>query len=657
MAGERILIVEDESIVAKDIQNSLQTLGYLVPASVSSGEEAVTKAFELKPDLVLMDIMLKGQIDGIQAAEQIRSKIRIPVVYLTAYTDDQTLKRAKVSEAFGYLLKPFEDRELRTTIEMALYQHTMERRLRESKEWFETTLRCLGDAIIATDANDCVQLINPIAEALTGWPRADAIGRKLTDVFCLKDQAQSLSVEQFKAKVGQDKMAPEFGKDSILIARDGHSIPLDHSVAPILGAAGEIHGIVLVFRNVTDRVQSKAREQDLQERLARSKRMESLGMLAGGVAHDLNNILGPMVEYPDLIMKSLAADSAVRADLEIIKNSSRKAINVVHDLLTLGRIGHVIMEPVSLNNIVNDCLDSPEFQALQAQAPLVVVKKQMVSDKLPVMGSGQHLHEVVMNLIINAFAAMPAGGQLTLITSLEQLDQAFEGYEIIEPGKYVVLHVTNTGTGIREEDINQIFEPFYTKRSLGWEIGSGLGLAVVYGVIKDHKSFLNVTSNLETGSDFAVYFPVSGTPVESLHKTEPMTYRGVETILVVDDDEEQRQTTVRWLRSHGYKVMAAPNGKAAFETFQTETSSLEVSIDLILLDMIMADEWDGLDTYRNILAINPVQKAIIISGFTITGRIKKALHLGAGQYLQKPYTLEDLGKAVRLELDKPVLVR
>jgi len=128
----------------------------------------------------------------------------------------------------------------------------------------------------------------------------------------------------------------------------------------------------------------------------------------------------------------------------------------------------------------------------------------------------------------------------------------------------------------------------------------------------------------------------------------------VETILVVDDDEEQRQTVVRWLRSHGYKVMAAPNGQAAFKIFQTEISSLEAPIDLILLDMIMADEWDGLDTYRNILAINPAQKAIIISGFTITDRIKKALHLGAGQYLQKPYTLEDLGKAVRLELDKPV---
>ncbi|MBU4200337.1 MAG: response regulator [Verrucomicrobia bacterium] len=654
MAGERILIVEDESIVAKDIQNSLKNLGYVVPAIVSTGEEAVVKAHELKPDLVLMDVMLKGQIDGIEAAEQIRAQSHIPVVFLTAYTDDQTLKRAKVSEAFGYLLKPFEDRELRTTIEMALYQCIMKRKLRESREWFETTLRCLGDAVVATDTHDCIQMINATAEALTGWPRADAIGRKLTDIFCLKDRPQSLLLEQFNTKILQGNEATEFGKDSILIARDGHPIPIDHSIAPIVGGEGNILGIVVIFRDVSDRHLSEDRERDLQKRLSRSKRMESLGILAGGVAHDLNNILGPIIDYPDLIMKNLPADSALRADLEIIKNSSHKAIEMVHDLLTLGRIGHVPMEPIALNEIIDACMSSTEFRTLQTKFPLVMAEHQLAPDLHRVMGSRQHLYEVVMNLLINAFDAMPSGGRLMLTTSMKQLNKALEGYEVIEPGKYAVLHFTDTGRGIGEENINQIFEPFFTKRTLGWEVGSGLGLAVVYGVVKDHKGFLNVTSKVGTGSDFDVYFPVSEVPAGiAAHKTEPAAYHGRETILVVDDDEEQRKTTLRWLRSHGYKVLAAANGKSAFETFQTTTGSLEEPIDLVLLDMIMADEWDGLDTYRNILAINPSQKAVIVSGFAITGRIKEVLRLGAGQYLQKPYTMAELGKVVRLELDKP----
>jgi PAS domain S-box-containing protein len=657
MAGERILIVEDESIVAKDIQNSLKGLGYVVPAIVSTGEDAVAKALELNPDLVLMDVMLNGKIDGITAAEQIRVRRRIPVVYLTAYIDDQTLKRAKDSQAFGYLLKPFEDRELRTTIEMALYQHMLERKLLESREWFETTLRCLGEAVIATDAGDCVQLINPIAEELTGWSRADAVGRKLTDVFCLKELDPPLSVALFKSKLDKGQSTPELGKDSILVARDGRPIPIDHSAAPIMGGDGNIIGIVMIFRDISDQLQSKDRERGLQERLSRSKRMESLGILAGGVANDLNNILGPIVDYPDLIMKNLAPDSALRADLAIIKNSSRKALDVVHDLLTLGRIGHLPMEPLPLSDIIEDCLKAPAFQALKERAPLVVVESHSAPNLPPVMGSRQHLRELVMNLILNAFAAMPNGGRLTVSASQEELTQALESYEIVEPGRYVVLRVTDTGVGIPEEHINQIFDPFYTQRSLGWQNGSGLGLAVVYGVVKDHKSFLGVSSKLGKGSDFAVYFPIKGAPVAVPQKRAPVGYQGAETILVVDDDDELRKNTVRWLRSQGYKVLEVPNGKAAFETFQTETGTLESPVELVLLDMIMGEEWDGLDTYRNILAQVANQKAIIISGFAVTDRIKEAMRLGAGQYLQKPYTLEDLGKAVRLELDKPAIIR
>ncbi len=654
MPAERIVVVEDESIVAKDIQSSLLHLGYVVPAVFSSGEDVLAKIHELKPDLVLMDILLKGRMDGITAAEQIRARFPIPVVFLTAYIDDQTLKRAKISQAFGYLLKPFEERELRTTIEMALYRNTMERKLKESREWLETTLRCLGDAVIATDAGDGIQLINPIAEVLTGWSPAEAIGRKLADVFCLKDRAQQLVLEKIQVQSANGQAGSEFGKDSILVSRDGHPVPIDFNVAPILGGVASAPlGIVVVFRDVSSRIHAEDRERDLQERLSRSKRMEALGVLAGGVANDLHNILGPIADYHDLIMKNLPPDSPLRADLDIIKNSSHKALDIVHDLLTLGRIGHAPLEPLALKSIISACLKSSGLRALQTKAPLVEIESHLESNLSPFMGSRQHLRAIVMNLIINAFDAMPEGGRLTLTAVQQELTQPFEGYEIIAPGKYIILRVTDTGAGIREEDITRIFEPFYTRRNLEWQSGSGLGLALVYGVVKDHKGFLDVSSELGKGSDFAVYFPVAETSLEITHKPELAENRGTETILVVDDEEEQRKNIVRWLRSCGYQVLAAANGRAAFDIFRNETGPSEAPIDLVLLDMIMGDEWDGLDTYRNILTVKSKQKAIIISGLSITNRIQDALRLGAGQYLQKPCALEEIGKAIRLELDKP----
>ena len=528
MANARIMIVEDESIVAKDIQNSLTSLGYTVAGVVAFGEEAVELAGTLKPDLILMDVMLKGAMDGIEAATHIQRKHSVPVVYLTAYTDDDTLQRAKVTEAFGYLLKPFEDRELRTTIEMALYKHTMERKQK--------------DALV--------------------------------------------------------------------------------------------------------------RECQLQDRLFRSQRLESLGRLAGGVAHNLNNILGPMVNYPDLIAKNLPPDSALRQDLKIIKNSAHKAVDIIRDLLTLGRIGHFPVAPIILNRILDMVLRSPSYLALQHSAPLVVVDLKWAADLSAIQGSEGLLQDMVINLLIHAFDAMPQGGRLTLTTSVEQVREPVAGYELIPPDTYVVLHVLNTGPAIEEQELNQMFEPFYTNGKVRSLQRSGLELAIVYAVIKEHKGFIDVRSSHGKGSDFIVYFPVSGALPEVREQPDLLDFRGNETVLVVDDDEAQRRIVARWLRTSGYKVLTAHNGQAAIELLDSVVQAQGPTIDLVLLDMIMADDFDGLDTYKKMLELNPRQRAIMVSGFTATDRINEALKLGVGQYIQKPYDFEDLGRAVRRELDK-----
>lgn len=528
MANARILIVEDEGIVAKDIETSLTGLGYAVAGIVALGEDAVVQAGALKPDLILMDIMLKGAMDGIAAAQAIRREYSLPVIYLTAYTDEATLQRAGATESFGYLLKPFEDRDLRVTIEMALYKHAMERQQKEAQE----------------------------------------------------------------------------------------------------------------------------RESRLKERLGRSQRLESLGRLAGRVAHSLNNILEPMQHYSDLIARNLPADSTLRPDLEIIKNSARKALEIIHDLRTLGRIGHFPKEQLGLKLVLEQVKRASAYLVLQQGAPLVAVRLEEAADLPPILGDKSLLQELVLNLLSHAFSAMPQGGHLTLTTAREQVPETFCGYEVINPGAYVTLQVRHTGAAIHEEDLNRIFEPDYARDKDSSAKLSGLELAVVYAIAKEHNGFIDVRSGPGQGSDFVVYFPVAGACAPEQKLPLPIEFGGNETIMVVDDDEQERHNTACWLRAGGYKIVTAANGREALDLLASAEREQGPTIDLVLLDMIMADDFDGLDTYRKILESNPRQKVIMASGFAKTDRIKEALKLGVGQYIQKPYDFEALGRAVRQELDK-----
>jgi diguanylate cyclase (GGDEF)-like protein/PAS domain S-box-containing protein len=257
MSPAQIMVVEDESIVAKDINHRLKSLGYQVPAMASSGAEAIKKASQTLPDLVLMDIRLKGDMDGVETAEQIRRRFNIPVVYLTAYADNPTLQRAKVTEPFGYILKPFEERELHTCIEVALYKHQMERKLRESEQWLATTLRCIGDGVMATDMTGRVKFINRVGEALTGWTQTDALDKDIAEVFhtLTDDPLDGCAVMVTKAI--RQGHAIEISNRAILVAKDGTGMPIDYSAASIRGDRSQVAGVVVVFRDVTERRQTE----------------------------------------------------------------------------------------------------------------------------------------------------------------------------------------------------------------------------------------------------------------------------------------------------------------------------------------------------------------------------------------------------------------
>jgi PAS domain S-box-containing protein len=271
MSNVKILVVEDESIVAMDIKQRAESLGYTVTAVTPSGEKAVKIAEETTPDLVLMDIVLKGEIDGIEAAQRIKNAHDIPIVYLTAYSDEKTLKRAKVTEPFGYIIKPFEDRELHSAVEMALYKHKMESKLKESEKWLSTTLKSIGDAVIATDRDGNIKFMNPVAAEVTGWDPEDSMGKPLENIFRLVNEKTGTPLENPVAKVVHDDILVELNEATLLIRKDGSEVPIDDSSAPIKDKDGEILGVALIFRDIRERRKAEREREELLKEKARGE--------------------------------------------------------------------------------------------------------------------------------------------------------------------------------------------------------------------------------------------------------------------------------------------------------------------------------------------------------------------------------------------------
>ena len=398
--------------------------------------------------------------------------------------------------------------------------------------------------------------------------------------------------------------------------------------------------------DITDRKQVEEALWESEKKIARYKKMESLGLLAGGVAHDLNNILSGIVSYPELLLLSLPEESEFRKPIEAIQKSGQMAAAVVDDLLTIARGVATSKEPLNINDLVSEYLISPELKKLKQSYPEVAFKTNLDPDLFNINGSQVHILKVIMNLMTNAAESIKDSGNVSISTMNRYMDKPLRGYDDVDVGEYVVLSVSDNGSGIPPENLERIFEPFYTKKIMG-RSGTGLGLAVAWNVVHDHKGYIGVTTD-EKGTVFELFFPVTREKISIKNNAISIeTFKGNgETILVVDDDESQRDISCKMLETIGYKAEVVPSGEEAVEYLKDNT------VDLILLDMIMDPPMNGLETYERIIEIHPDQKAVIVSGFAETDDVKKAQELGAGKYLKKPLTLERLGPIIKEELGK-----
>jgi len=411
------------------------------------------------------------------------------------------------------------------------------------------------------------------------------------------------------------------------------------TVSPIKDNKGNFDGSVHIMRDITNQKKTEFKRIAAEEKLKKTEKMEAIGLMAGGVAHDLNNILSGVVTYPELLLLQLSKDDEFYQPIKSIQESGKRAAAVVSDLLTVARGVTAVKEVYSINNLITEYFDSPEFKKVDSVYPEVTVKSNLASDLWTINCTPVHMQKVLMNLVTNAIESIEGPGTVTVSTTNQSLASG-QVDSLIRGGDYVVFSVRDTGTGIAKEALNRIFEPFYSSKVMG-RSGTGLGLAIVWNTVKEHDGIINVESD-DTGTVFTMYFPPSKEEaVQPETQISIDSLKGSGHILVVDDEPQQRDVTSQMLTILGYSVDTVASGEEAVVFCRENT------VDLLLLDMIMEPGINGAQTYKNIKELHPSQKAVIASGFSESADVKTAIQLGVGGFLKKPYSIEQLGQIIQ----------
>jgi len=655
---QTVLLVEDDELLRRAVRLGLEECGFRV-YEAGGGAEALAQLAAMKPDIVVLDHMLTD-MKGTEVLEGLRkTNLSTIVVVVTAYSSPSLAVQYTAAGADGFLRKPFKLEALIDAINAARKEHavvniediveTRTRSLREKEQHFRDLYENAPLGYHTVDDEGLIVSMNRIELDWLGYTADEVIGKKsITDLMTGEAQLQAAAAHQRHTEQQHttwDELELE------LICKDCSILPVLVHGSAIYDTGGRVLTVRTIVRNLTDLRAARQEEALLQERLTRAERMEALGLLAGGVAHDLNNIMGPLVGLPDLIRDQLhdlkVSDKQINEDLESIRESANKSCTIIRDLLVMGQRGTFQAAPVELNGIITRYLASAEYTEMHERHRAVEMLTELSPNLNAIMATDAHVSQVIMNLVMNAHEAIDTSGAVMIATANVSVARTITGYEMIPEGKYVSLRVSDTGQGIAPEDIGAIFEPFHTRKK-DMHSGTGLGLAVVYGVVKDLGGYIDVTTSVHEGATFTIYFP------EVMHDARvggyaaPEIKYGSERVLVADDALEQRQLMERFLSKLGYTVETVDNGEAAVR-YVTDHE-----VDLVMLDMIMEEGFDGLDSYKEIVNVRPGQKCIIASGYSETDRIKEAIRLGVKRYLQKPYTLERLSTEIRDVLDAAV---
>lgn len=515
------------------------------------------------------------------------------------------------------------------------------RALAKNEEFLNAIIENLPHMIFVKNAKDLTFVrFNRAGEELTGFSRQQLLGKNIEDVLP-ETIARDLAVQDRQVLAG--KSLCDFPRQTIETADRGMRT-FHVKKIPLLDADQDAEFLLGIAEDITDRLMAEKDRQKLEQQLYQAQKMEAIGLMAGGVAHDLNNILAAITGYPELLLRKLPAESEYRKPLQTILDSGKRAVAIVADLLTVAKGVASMREEVSLNRLVNEYLESAEFLNTKQYFPNGIIQAKLAADLQPVLASSVHIKKCLMNLVNNAVEAMHGEGRIILSTWNETIGELSRNGHRLEAGEYAVLQVKDTGPGIATKDIEHIFEPFYTKKMMG-KRGTGLGLTVVWNTVKEHNGKVFVSSDGE-GTAFFLYFPAC--PMTDGDRSEPVAMQPAsghgERILVVDDEPHLRDIACQMLQAAGYRVSAVGSGEEAIKAVAEEP------VDLLLIDMLMEPGLNGCETYLRISERHPGQKALIASGFSESEDVKTALRLGASGFINKPYSMDQLCHAVQQAL-------
>jgi len=629
----KILVVEDDRRLAASLQTILSARGYDVHCA-SGGREALEYARSTPVAAVLLDLGLPD-ITGIEVATRLQEfHPDAAIIVLTGQAALDSAIQALRLGVYDYLEKPADPELLLRILERGIEHKRLERRLKDSEQRFRQLSEATWEGIVLYEGGRALLANRQLCE-MFGYREEELLGRKIFEFL--------LDQESIHVLGGTGNQA--FGPfEAIGVRKDGSRFPVEIQVRTMDTSGKSVQ--VAALRDLTLRKEEERRRLALEQQLAKAKRMEALGLMAGSVAHDLNNILAGIVTYPELISLNMPRDFPFHQELEMIKDAGVRAAAVINDLLTVAR-GSTCKKVVrSLNALVQSYLNSPEFKEISYRYPSVEVCAHLTEEADDIACSPIHVSRTLMNLVGNAIEAIgDRPGRVMLATRpYATASPVALSHDTLAPGAYVTLIVEDDGPGIPASHLERLFEPFFTRKQ--WNrTGTGLGLTVVWNTMQQHDGTVDVASGPK-GTRFTLYFPLCERTGQSEGSVlSPQALRGHgETILVVDDQETQLEVARKSLQSLGYRVYTVPSGEAAIEFIKRQ------EVDLVLLDMIMDPGLSGWETYERMLAFSPSLKAVITSGYSAPGALEQAKRLGIRYFLKKPYSLQELGQTLRVAM-------
>ena len=644
-----ILVIEDDSGHAAAIERSLESLrgSYRVRFARSLREGRLAIAAE-PPVLVLADMHLSdGRALELLPGPQERSSF--PILVLTSRGDERTAVQSIRAGALDYVVKSSESlSELPRTVERALRewravedQLRAERALRDSEERFRVLFSAAPDALLIHEQDGRVLDANRAAEELFGLPRKELLSRRMDQLGFDGDDLRA------RAQRSDDQRAGRATEPELLHVESNGGVRRDVELRTVPLQLTSQQAVLATVQDVSGRMSSERARVRLEEQLHHALKLEAMGRLAGGVAHDFNNLLTAIAGYSELMLTGGLDQQEWPGSLREILNAAQRATALTAQLLAFSR--KQLIEPVVLD--LNQLLSNATRMLQRLIGEDVELSFDPSSELHRVKIDPNQLEQVLINLAVNARDAMPQGGQLRVRTHNVEIGER-EQRQFLDavPGRYALLSVEDTGTGMTDETLSRLFEPFFTTKERGR--GTGLGLSIIYGVVKQNGGFILVHSKVGQGTRFEIYLP-RAEPEDTVEAAqhEPLDApRGHETILLVEDEPPVREVVARFLRNAGYDVIAVSRGSEAIGLLQCE----ELHVDLLVSDVVLP-AMDGKQLYERLHSMRPQLRVLFVSGYTDDVIAKHGVLERGVAFLEKPLSQEKLVRAVRTVLDRAVV--